>query len=160
MSTNNTEPDWSKVKLSDQYDWVDGVSANGKLFKIGTPKSDSQPPAANKVEDLRSNAAVVKDKHNFDITVDWPGVPTPQGFIPYNTPSDEETRITSITSWFLSEGGADYNEFTFSCTESYDFWFYTTKDKYENNVFWPRPWTTHIISFFESNPTIVRITGS
>lgn len=161
MSTNNTEPDWSKVELSDQYDWVDSVSTKGKPFKIGTSKSDSQPPAVDKVGDLQSNAAEVEDKTPFDITVNWPGQPTPQGFIPWNTPTAEETRITSIISWFLQMGAADYNEFDFSCTEAYDFTFYTADGEgYGCNVIWPRPSTTHYVGYFSSNPTIVRITGS
>ncbi|KAF2800539.1 hypothetical protein K505DRAFT_412926 [Melanomma pulvis-pyrius CBS 109.77] len=170
MSTDNTEPDWSKVELSDQYDWVDGVSTNGKPFKIGISKSNSQPPGADKAGDLQSNtaesgdlqfnAAEAKGKTPFDINVKWQGRPLPQGFMSYNKPHAEETRITSITSWFLKTAPLNYNEFNFTCTEAYKFSFYdATGDSYGCNVFWPREATIHFFMYFSNNPTIVRITG-
>ena len=160
MSTDSTEPDWSKVKLSDQYDWVDSVSTNGKPFKIGTPKSDRQRPAADEVGDLQFDAVQVQGKTPFDIKVNWPGRPPPPGFIDFNKPTDDEKRITSITSWFLKTGPANYNEFEFTCTEAYNFLFYDAGDSYRCNVFWPRESTIHFVTYFSSNPTIVRITGS
>ena len=161
MSTDNIEPDWSKVKLSDRYEWVDSVSTNGKPFKIGTSKSDSQPPAADKVGNLQLNAAEVKGKIPFDIKVNWVGRPPPSGFIQFNKPMAEETRISSITSWFLKTGPLKYNEFEFTRTEAYNFLFYdATGDSYRCNVFWPREATIHFVMYFSSDPTLVRISGS
>ena len=164
MSTDNTEPDWSKVELSDQYDWVDSVSTNGKPFKIGTSKSDSPPRAADEVGDLQLNATEgvqAQGKNPFDIKVNWPGQPPPSGFIDFNKPTAEQTQTTSITSWFLETGPLKYNEFEFTCTEAYNFLFYdATGDSYRCNVFWPRDGTVHTVTYFSSDPTIVRITGS
>jgi len=161
MSTDNTGPNWSQVKLSDQYDWTDGVSTNGRPFKVGTLKSDSPPPPKDQVGDLQLNAVAAKSKSDFDIQVHWQGRPPPDGFTPVNKPTAEETQITSITSWILNTAPLSFNEFKFTCTESYNFHFYdATGDSYQCNVFWPRSATIHVVWYFSSDPTIVRITGS
>ncbi|KAF1995074.1 hypothetical protein P154DRAFT_539078 [Amniculicola lignicola CBS 123094] len=160
MTADISEPDWSKIELSDKYDWIDGVSTMGKPFKIGVSKSDSQPPATDKIEDFQLNAIEVKGKTPFDINVHWKDSPPTQGFAIFNNPTSEEIRITSITQYLLRAGPLKYNEFNFTCTESYNFMFYdATGDGYRCNVLWARSATLHFATYFSSNPTIVRVTG-
>jgi hypothetical protein len=166
MSTDNTPPDWSKVKLSDEYNWTEGVSENGKPFKIGTPKSAGQPPVAEKDAEQDSDHPAESfwsfdSKVPFDISVNWPVTPNPQGFLNFHKPSAEETRITSITSFHIAKWPLMHNELNFTCTAAYNYVFYdATGDSYRNNVFWPRDGTVHIIQYFSSDSRIVRITGS
>jgi len=156
------QSDWSQVTLSDEYTWTDGMSKNGRPYKIGTPKTTTtsnadEAPATGGTNDEPEAAS----KSSFNIAVNWTGRPSSQGFAQYNTPTDQEKSTTSIQSYLLQTGSAKYNEFSFSCTESYNFWFTDkTGDSYQCNVFWPRPSTTHHFSYFSSDPTIVKVTGS
>ncbi|KAJ4189972.1 hypothetical protein NW767_011470 [Fusarium falciforme] len=155
---NQPQPDWSKVPLSDQFTWTDATSKNGRPFKIGTPK-DTTTSTANATP--ADNFLAASDKTPFDIQVDWPGQPPRPGFDHFKKPTAQETATTSITSWKLDTGPLKYNEFLFTCTKSYHFYFYDkTGDSYGNNVFWPRDDTIHSFWYFSSDPTIVRVTGS
>ncbi|KAK1709248.1 hypothetical protein BDP67DRAFT_567962 [Colletotrichum lupini] len=160
MSKNSQpEPDWSKVPLSDEITWTDVKSANGRTFKVGVPKGT--PITSAEVNGPADNVLAESSKQPFDITVNWTGGPPPQGFSTFKTPTAQETQITSITRYNLQTSGIDYNEFSFSCTETYNFYFYDkTGDYYQVNVFWARPDTLHYVSYFSSDPTIVRVTGS
>jgi len=164
---NTTEPDWSKVPLSEEYTWVDATSSKGTPYKIGTPKEAIQTQASEGAEALNLNAVPLSlnavregGKSPFDIKVNWIAKPPPMGFGQQHKPSPEETRITSITSYLNNKSPFRYNEFSFCCTEAYHFYFYDmTGDYYGLNVVWPRPLTLHTFFFFSSNPTIVRVTG-
>ncbi|KAK1759790.1 hypothetical protein QBC47DRAFT_116392 [Echria macrotheca] len=157
------QPDWSQVTLSDEYTWTDGVSKNGRPYKIGiaktttTSNADEAAPATGGTSDEAKAAS----KSSFNIAVNWSGGPPTQGFAQYCTPTDQEKSTTSIQQYLLRTGPAKYNEFSFSCTESYNFWFTDkTGDSYQCNVFWARPGTTHYFSYFSSDPTIMKVTGS
>ncbi|KAK9794415.1 hypothetical protein SCARD494_05485 [Seiridium cardinale] len=155
---NQPQPDWSKVPLSDQFTWTNATSTNGRTFKIGTPKATTTSTADGAPADIFLAA---DNKTPFDIQVNWTGGPPPPGFANFKKPTAQETATTSITSYNLSTGPLSYNEFAFTCTEAYHFYFYDkTGDSYGNNVFWPRDGTSHIIMYFSSDPTIVRVTGS
>lgn len=163
------QPDWSSVPLDDKFTWTDATSSNGHPYKIGIPKSattssgaDEHPTSEGWVESLQADNFLAKSgKTPFDIKVEWKGEPPSSGFVNFKKPTAEETATTAITSYKLHTGSLSYNEFTFTCTESYHYYFYDkTGDSYGVNVFWPRPATTHYVMYFSSDPTIVRVTGS
>ncbi|KAJ5799039.1 uncharacterized protein N7503_006544 [Penicillium pulvis] len=168
MSDDSSQPDWSKVSLSDDFIWADGVSGNGHPFKIGALKPKTPSTAdADQAPELGKNATIgtnneetfsVASKVPFDIKVDWPRSYTDEWF----DPTAEETRTTSITRYSLQVAGPfGLHQFSFSCTEPYHFYFYDkTGDWYGVNVLWPRPWSYHTVYFWSSNADIVRVTGS
>ncbi|KAF5688822.1 hypothetical protein FCIRC_1728 [Fusarium circinatum] len=157
-NANQGHADWSKVHLRDDYTWTEGTSKNGRPFKIGTSK-DTTTSSAHRGP--ANNLLSLSSKTPFDINVNWKREPPADFFKHPKYPTPQETTITSITSYRLNTGKWFYNELEFTCTEPYHFYFYDkTGDYYGNDVFWPRDGTFHIIVFWSSDPTIVRVTGS
>lgn len=157
---NQSKSSWSEVPLSDQFTWTDATSSNGQPFKIGTPKATTTSNST--VEGTPADKFLAATSETpFDIRVDWSGGPAPPGFADFKKPTSEETATTSITSYNLTTGWLSYNEFAFTCTKAYHFYFYDkTGDCYENNVIWPRDGTSHTIIYFSRDPTIVRVVGN
>jgi len=88
-------------------------------------------------------------KRPFDIKVNWAA---DEG----GRPSEEERRITGITSYWIKD--RLLNSVSFKTTESYNYTFYDeTGDSYGCNVV--VTWWGHGIVFYSKKPNIVRITG-
>ncbi|KAK6359486.1 hypothetical protein TWF696_000642 [Orbilia brochopaga] len=169
MSNDDTpQPNWNEVSLDDRYTWTDATSSNGQTYKIGTLNPETT--STSTTDDASASAAAAAPVHHsvmsmsimkapFDIKVEWTASDS-QAWAQFKHPSAEETKTTGITSYYLLTSNMYYNEFSFTCTEAYNYHFYDkTGDSYQCNVFWPRSTTTHTVAYFSSKPTIVRVTG-
>ncbi|KAK3818395.1 MAG: hypothetical protein J3Q66DRAFT_337492 [Benniella sp.] len=88
-------------------------------------------------------------KKPFDIKVNW--VADKLG-----RPSDEERRITGITSYWIKD--RLLNTIDFKTTERYNYTFYDQAgDSYDCNVW--STWWGHGVVYYSKKPNIVRITG-